>query len=221
MSESAYEQFIACLKNKDFPGAVAQLAYIEDVETRTATGGTLLIAAASVGAVDVVRALLARGADVNARQHNEGSYTALLFALYDKDDAMADVLLAHGADPNLVTDDGWSPLMFATQAANIDMIEKLVASGADRDYVGAGGQRAFDVLQGCFSIDASLKLIHMNLLLMPAQSAATLHQCDLLEKHVEDLRDHFRVVAQQLRTAENVLARMQKSGGSKGPASGR
>jgi ankyrin repeat protein len=51
-----------------------------------------------------MRLLLEAGADPNARQ--QGGFTPLHSAAHTDDVEMAGLLLAHGADPALVTDDG-------------------------------------------------------------------------------------------------------------------
>lgn len=61
-------------------------------------------AAGSGDRVAIVSALLAKGADVNARQ--SGGYTALHTAADNDDVALARLLLDHGADAGATTDDG-------------------------------------------------------------------------------------------------------------------
>lgn len=63
-----------------------------------------LHSAASARSVDAVRALLEAGAAVDARQ--EMGYTAFLAAAHTGEVEMGRLLLDHGADPNLATDDG-------------------------------------------------------------------------------------------------------------------
>jgi ankyrin repeat protein len=76
-----------------------------------------------------VRFLVTRGADVNARD-GEG-YTALINASRFGFDALAGVLLAHRADPNLADRaSGWSPLMYAAWGDDADLVRALVEHGA-------------------------------------------------------------------------------------------
>jgi uncharacterized protein len=75
------------------------------VDTRDKNGFTPLIWAANRGAVKLVELLIARGVDVNAKttqKHNAGR-TALYMA---RNIDVVRVLLAAGADPNALTEDG-------------------------------------------------------------------------------------------------------------------
>jgi ankyrin repeat protein len=86
----------------------------------------LLRVAATNNRIELVRPLLAHGADVNGEdQHGR---TALLFAaLGDHEDA-ARLLLDNGADPNIGT-----PLMVAAIKRDTDLVRALVEAGADVD----------------------------------------------------------------------------------------
>jgi ankyrin repeat protein len=86
------------------------------VDSRDKDGFTPLIWAANRGAVKLVKLLLARGADVNAKttqKHNSGR-TALM---YSKDIAVVRVLLDAGADPKAVEENGMHTWEFHTGAA--------------------------------------------------------------------------------------------------------
>ena len=63
--------------------------------------------AAFVRSVPLARLLLDSGADVDGR--GEGGFTALHAARQNGDDALAALLLEHGADASLATDDGRTP----------------------------------------------------------------------------------------------------------------
>ena len=80
---------------------------------------------------DAVRVLIGDGADVNARA-GDGS-TALLWASYTDDLAIADLLLRAGADVDLANDLGATPIWAASRNGSAAMAEKLLAAGADPD----------------------------------------------------------------------------------------
>ena len=83
------------------------------------SGETALMAAASTGNVDVVRALVTRGADVNARE-SRGSQTALMWAIAEKHSAVARYLIEHGADVQTKSKAGLTPFLFAVQQGDLD-----------------------------------------------------------------------------------------------------
>jgi ankyrin repeat protein len=74
-----------------------------------------LHSAVSVRDEEATRALLEAGADPNVRQ--QGGYTPLHAAAHNDDVALVELLLAHGADASLQTDDGQSAADLAGDAA--------------------------------------------------------------------------------------------------------
>src|SRR5690242_14171997 len=80
-----------------------------NVETRDARGATLLMHAAAYGTIESMRMLLDAGADVNAA--NDFNATALLWCA--RDAAKARLLIEHGANVNIQSKQGRTPLMLA------------------------------------------------------------------------------------------------------------
>jgi ankyrin repeat protein len=73
----------------------------------------------------IVKLLVERGADVNARQH--GGWTALHAAAFNGDQAMAEYLVAHGADMSQKSDDGKTALDIAVEKGHHPLAEWLEA----------------------------------------------------------------------------------------------
>ena len=80
---------------------------------------------------EAVRALVAQGADVTARQ-GDGA-TALHWAAYRDEIEVADLLIRAGADPGAATDLGVTPLWAAAENGSAAMTERLLEAGADPD----------------------------------------------------------------------------------------
>jgi ankyrin repeat protein len=98
------------------------------VNMRDAEGVTPLMYAAAVGSIDAMNRLLAAGADVNAR--NTLGSSALTWAT--KDLAKVRLLLDHGADVNVTSIPGRTPLLVATMHnPSADVVKLLIARGAD------------------------------------------------------------------------------------------
>ena len=87
--------------------------------------------AAKKGDRTAVRTLIARKADVNARQA-DGS-TALHWAAWQDDVELATMLLRAGADPNPANLAGATPLQLASVNGNAAMIELLLKAGVAPD----------------------------------------------------------------------------------------
>ena len=97
---------------------------------------------------DVLKILLASGADVHAPSRNPMRVTALHSAVADgghRESALA--LIAAGADPNARQRHGWTPLHGAAQSGDRAVVEALLAAGADRTLTHDGGKTAADVAQ--------------------------------------------------------------------------
>jgi len=92
-------------------------------------GGLPLFIAAGEGRSDVVRYLLAEGADVNARE--QLGDTALTEAAYYGHVALVKELLAHGADVNALGNDG-TALDIAVNRNNSVVADLLKHHGARR-----------------------------------------------------------------------------------------
>ena len=92
---------------------------------------TPLVAAAISGQLDVVRLLIASGAEISTVDKNCGS-TALHYAVENGDTAIARELLEAGADPNLEIEHWGSPLHMAEASGEAEMIGLLLGSSARR-----------------------------------------------------------------------------------------
>ena len=97
-----------------------------------------LLDAVKVSDVATVRALLQKGADVNAPDV-EGT-TALDWAARLDAGAVADLLIRAGAHPNTVNRYGVTALALAAANGSGEMIERLLKAGADPNRASAGGE---------------------------------------------------------------------------------
>jgi ankyrin repeat protein len=96
------------------------------------SGETPLMAAAGRGNVETVRVLLAGGAKPNT-QESMGGQTALMWAVAKHQNAVVDELVKNGADVNLASKTGFTPLMFAAQQGDAASVHILIGAGAKVD----------------------------------------------------------------------------------------
>ena len=95
-----------------------------------AAGGDLpLVDAARNGDADAVRALVQKGANVNATE-GDGT-TALHWAAHRDDRVVADLLIRGGARVNAANDLGATPLWAASLNGNTAIVRRLLEAGAD------------------------------------------------------------------------------------------
>jgi ankyrin repeat protein len=106
----------------------------------TDSGETALLNAVSRKHMEIVELLLKAGADVSAK--NRFDFNALTMAVAANEQDLAALLLDNGA--NVETDTSTlTPLMFAANAGNVDMIRFLVKRGAKVNHgVKEGAQTA-------------------------------------------------------------------------------
>jgi ankyrin repeat protein len=110
-----------------------------------ASGPLPLWEAARCGHLEAVRWLLARAADVDAR--NEGRVTALVIAIQEGKTEVALELIAAGADVDVQTSDVYrdTALLIATKLGHAQQIEALLAAGADPMVRDAAGRSSIEL----------------------------------------------------------------------------
>jgi uncharacterized protein len=97
-------------------------------------GYTPLMHSVSKSKVDtnlpVIQLLIARGAEVNARDN--GDFSPLMRAAqYNETSAAVEELVSRGADVNAKSRNGWTPLLIAIQSGRSDSVRFLLGKGAD------------------------------------------------------------------------------------------
>ena len=113
------------------------------INVRDSDGVTVLMLAAEAGNVDIVKMLLAAGANVNAKDFDGDA--VLVWAMGEGHVDVVEVLLAAGADVNAKNNDGDTVLMQAVGAGHIDVIKLLLAAGADINAKDEDGDTARDM----------------------------------------------------------------------------
>jgi ankyrin repeat protein len=98
-----------------------------------------LIEAAEDGDFNAAKSAIDANADVNHRFQD--GWTPLLSASKGHPE-IVQLLLANGADPNLASDRGYTPLMRAAGNGNEAIVRLLIAAGADRLMVDCDGKSA-------------------------------------------------------------------------------
>jgi ankyrin repeat protein len=92
-------------------------------------GWTPLWYAADEGHKEIVELLIAKGADVNAK--NKGDVTPLYGAARSGRKEVAELLIAKGADVNAKDVNGTIPLHYAAYEGHKEIVELLIAKGAE------------------------------------------------------------------------------------------
>jgi len=122
-------RLVSAGKQRDIAAMRSLLKQRIDVNTPDVDGMTPLHWAAHWDELEIVKLLLAAGADAKAA--NRYGVTPLHEASLVANVAMMEALLKAGANPNAVYGSGETPLMTAARTGKVDSVKLLVESGAD------------------------------------------------------------------------------------------
>jgi hypothetical protein len=127
LEQKPEKRFLDSARVGDTAAVKSFLAAGMDPNTRSASSGiTALIMAASNGHTDTVTALIAGGADVNARFLGE---TALMGAAAEGHTDTVTALIAGGADVNARSSSDWTALKFARANGHTEIVRILQQAG--------------------------------------------------------------------------------------------
>ena len=110
------------------------LKHHADVHTRGTGGWTPLH---YVSSPEITRLLLEHDADVNSKTVN-GDTPLSILSQHDGNMELAEVLLLHGADPNIRPNRHWSPLYYALHRGRPGLVQLLLKHGANPNDWGFG-----------------------------------------------------------------------------------
>jgi len=106
---------------------------------RNENGQTPLYWACERKNLDIIRAVIERGADVNSAEQN--AFTPLHLATFLGNVDVMKVLLENGARVDVATNTGATPLHLAAKNGNIQTVTLLLDQGADANTPDSKGQR--------------------------------------------------------------------------------
>lgn len=143
---STDESFFVAARTGDVTAVKAFLAQGMNVSKRDVKGNTALIVAAGRGQTEVLKVLLASGADPEEATNAEGLFegkTALCWAASQGRSNVAAYLIQSGANPHLPMQRGVfagkTPLMWASSQGRTEVVKLLLSAGAEVDYSSDSG----------------------------------------------------------------------------------
>ncbi|XP_075715130.1 KN motif and ankyrin repeat domain-containing protein 2 [Rhinoderma darwinii] len=128
---------LAAFRSKEDIETVTQMLRLGDVNCRASQAGqTALMLAVSHGRLDVVRALLQCGADVNVQDH-DGSTALMCACEHGHVDIVSLLLAVPTCDMGLTDNDGSTALSIALEAGQNDIAMLLYAQNSESSTMGA------------------------------------------------------------------------------------
>jgi hypothetical protein len=133
------------VRDNDLNGLKKEVESGVDVDLRVGTGSTPLLRASQFGQLEMVKYLIANGADINA-QNVFG--TPLVVASRNGHLEIVKYLIANGADINAKNGVGYTPLMWASKSGNLETVKYLIGEGVDIDTKSKDGSTALIIASG-------------------------------------------------------------------------
>jgi len=163
---------------------------------KTGEESTALIDAAADGNIEVVKQLLAAGANVNAK--NKWGGTPLHWAARGGHKEIVELLIAKGANVNAKNDEDGTPLHLAADRGHTEVVELLITKGADVNAKDDEGETPLDQAGTSWPETADLLRKHggktgEELALMPrlVQHGRFAFSFDAKEGKVYEVQDSF------------------------------
>lgn len=122
------EDLVTAINNTDVTGAKAAIAAGADVNALDSRGFPPIMLA--VWQPEIIKEIIAAKADLN-KSNSTGAFTPLTFACYFSVFESAQMIAEAGADINLKTGTGTSPLHAAVMSSRLDLVKYIVSKGGD------------------------------------------------------------------------------------------
>lgn len=177
-------------KGKGSAVLAATLLLCTAVVTQGVSASNPVAEAARDGNLEQARQHIAAGVDVNLPQPD--GTTPLLWAVYNTDTDLVQLLLDAGADPNLANNLDISPLLQASRYGNVAMINALLGSGASLDATSLAVESPLIAASRSGNPDAVMALLDAGA--NPNTIEPTNHQTPLMWAAAEGHLDVARVL---------------------------
>jgi ankyrin repeat protein len=127
--DARYSDIFAAINNNDIKAVKDFIRKKPALVNITNEGGDTPLHKASIGRTEIAELLVAKGANVNARENN--GITPLHIAAERGNREIVELLISRGADINARRKNGKTPLHQASENGYTQIAELLIAKGAD------------------------------------------------------------------------------------------
>jgi ankyrin repeat protein len=123
-----------------------------------------LIALVGMSLINYVVSILPTGLEGKSRKISPEGIKAMFYAIEKDNLVYAQKLLSMNFDPNVLSDNGYSPLQYAAMRGNVQMVELFIRNGANVGMLSKDGESAVKLALklGHFQAVQVLKAAHKN-----------------------------------------------------------
>jgi len=104
-----------------------------------------LIAMVGISLINYVVSILPTGLEPKPRQKSPEGVKAMFYAIEKDNLVYAQKVLSMGFDPNLLSDNGYTPLQYAAMRGNAQMVELFIRNGANVGILSRDGESAVEL----------------------------------------------------------------------------
>ena len=115
-----------------------------DMYETNLSGETSMMICAKEGFIDIAKALLKKGYDLN-KTVKTTNQSVLGLAVWGNKCEMVHFLLESGANVNITDNLNWTPLMMASYSGYVDIVQELLRHNADVSVTNKKGMTALDL----------------------------------------------------------------------------
>jgi len=146
LEASGMDEFLEAVTKGDRARVRAMLAQDPSlVDRKSESGVSAVLMAVYYQKPELVSLLLDAGAEVNSASRNSQRVMPIHSSVASHSLDITRTLLENGADVNAVQQDGYTPLLEAAQAGELETLELLLQYGADPAARREDGQTALDL----------------------------------------------------------------------------
>jgi len=104
-----------------------------------------LIAMVGISLINYVVSILPTGLEPKPREKSPEGVKAMFYAIEKDNLVYAQKVLSMGFDPNLLSDNGYTPLQYASMRGNAQMVELFIRNGASVGVLSRDGESAAEL----------------------------------------------------------------------------
>jgi uncharacterized protein len=104
-----------------------------------------LIAMVGISLINYVVSILPTGLEPKPREKSPEGVKAMFYAIEKDNLVYAQKVLAMNFDPNVLSDNGYTPLQYAAMRGNDQMVELFIRNGADAAILSKDGESAMEL----------------------------------------------------------------------------